>query len=101
MLNQKAFTTGEDSMCSFSGPKAPPPPPPPDNTAEEEAAAESRARMRRQQDLETTRLKEEAFEDRLQAYQGGRGRRSLLTGPRGGRGFALADNMMSKKTLGA
>tara|TARA_Y100000004_G_scaffold190240_1_gene247071 strand:- start:1329 stop:1595 length:267 start_codon:yes stop_codon:yes gene_type:complete len=88
-------------MCSFSGPSTPPPPPPPDNSAEEEAARESRRRMRLEQAQETKRLKEEAFENRLQAYTGKAGRASLLSGPRGGRGFALQDDMMSKKTLGA
>jgi len=88
-------------MCSFGGPSIPPPPPPPDNSAEEEAARASRKRLRAEQNNETKRLKEEAFENRLQAYTGKTGRSSLLSGPRGGKGFALSDDMMSKRTLGA
>jgi len=95
------FTEEGDNMCSFGGPKAPPPPPPEDNSEAEEAAAQSRKNMRVQQNNEANQLKKEAFEDRLQAYTGGRGRRSLLTGNRGGAGFALESSLMSKKTLGA
>ena len=36
---------------------------------------------------EKKRLKEQQFEERVAAYTGRRGRRSLLTGRRGGEGF--------------
>ena len=87
-------------MC-FSSPTIPAPPPPPDTSAQDEAAADERKRLRQQQNLETAKLKEAAFEDRLQAYYGKRGRGSLLTGQGGGKGFALETSLMSKKNLGA
>ena len=87
-------------MC-FSSPSIPAPPPQPDTSAQDEAAADERKRLRQQQNLETAKLKEEAFEDRLQAYYGKRGRGSLLTGQGGGKGFALETSLMSKKNLGA
>tara|TARA_A100001201_G_scaffold26739_3_gene29543 strand:- start:378 stop:644 length:267 start_codon:yes stop_codon:yes gene_type:complete len=88
-------------MCSFgSGPSAPPPPPPPDPAIEEQAKAE-RARMRKMQQEDANKLKQQQFEDAVAAYQAGRGRRSLLTGSGGGRGFEVASGLMTKKTLGA
>ena len=50
---------------------------------------------------EKTRIKQEQFEDRVAAYTGRRGRRSLLTGRRGGQGFEISAQLMSKPTLGA
>lgn len=92
---------GEDNMCSFGGgPKAPPPPPPPDPRIEEEAK-ERRRRERMKLQSETAALKQEQYEQRVAATYGRRGRRSLLTGSRGGRGFALEPRLMSKTTLGA
>ena len=87
-------------MC-FSSPSVPEPPKPPDTSEQEAAAAEDRKRLRQQQNLETAKLKEEAFQNRLQAYYGKRGRGSLLSGQGGGRGFALETSLMSKKSLGA
>ena len=79
-------------------PSAPPPPPPP---VEEESVKQQRARMRKQQEAERTANKQHAFEDRVAAYSGRRGRRSLLSGRRGGQGFEVSQNLMSKNTLGA
>jgi len=76
-------------MCA--GPFKPSPPPPPPPPVEEESVKQQRARMRKQQ----------AFEDRVAAYSGRRGRRSLLSGRRGGQGFEVSQNLMSKDTLGA
>ena len=79
-------------------PKAPPPPPPP---VEEESVREQRKRLRSQEMAEKKKLKAEQFEERVAAYTGRRGRRSLLTGRRGGQGFEIAATLMSKPTLGA
>ena len=75
--------------------------PPPAVVPEEEAAKESRRRIRAEQQSETTKLKEEAFESRVAAAYGRKGRRSLLTGARGGAGYDLGSTLKSKKTLGA
>jgi hypothetical protein len=86
-------------MCA--GPFKPsipsPPPPPP----EEESVKQQRLRMRKQEEAQRTANKQEAFEDRVAAYSGKVGRRSLLTGRRGGEGFELSSSLMSKDTLGA
>ena len=58
-------------------------------------------RLRSQEMAEKKKLKEEQFEDRVAAYTGRRGRRSLLTGRRGGEGFEISAQLMSKNTLGA
>ena len=79
-------------------PKAPPPPPPP---VEEESVRQQRKRLRTQEMAEKKQLKEKQFEERVAAYTGRRGRRSLLTGRRGGQGFEVAVDLMSKSTLGA
>lgn len=79
-------------------PKAPPPPPPP---VEEESVRQQRLRMRKQQDAERAANKQKAFEERVAAYSGRVGRRSLLQGRRGGQGFEIAARLMSKPTLGA
>ena len=79
-------------------PKAPTPPPPP---VEEESVRQQRKRLRSHEMAEKTRIKQEQFEDRVAAYTGRRGRRSLLTGRRGGQGFEISAQLMSKPTLGA
>ena len=79
-------------------PKAPPPPPPP---VEDESVRQQRKRLRSQEMAEKKRLKEQQFEERVAAYTGRRGRRSLLRGRRGGQGFEVSATLMSKPTLGA
>ena len=87
-------------MCNFGGgPSAPPPPPPPDPSIEEEAKAR-RKRERMKLQSETSALKEQQYEQRVAASYGKRGRRSLLSGSRGGKGFALEPKLMSKTILG-
>lgn len=79
-------------MCGSSGPSTPPPDP-----GEE---ARKRLAIKREQD-EATRLKRESYEDRVASVYGKRGRRSLISGNVGGRGFELSGDLMSKDTLGA
>ena len=62
---------------------------------------QQRKRLRSQEMAEKKRLKEQQFEERVAAYTGRRGRRSLLTGRRGGQGFEISAQLMSKPTLGA
>ena len=86
-------------MCA--GPFKPSPPPPPPPPVEEESVKQQRARMRKQQEAERTANKQKAFEDRVAACSGRRGRRSLLSGRRGGAGYEISSGLMSKDTLGA
>ena len=74
-------------------PKAPPPPPPP---VEEESVRQQRLRMRKQQDLKEKAKRKSNLKKELLHYSGRRGRRSLLTGRRGGQGFEIAADLMSK-----
>lgn len=80
-------------MCPSSGGGGTPPPDPGEEARKKQA-------IKREQD-EATRLKEEAYEDRVASVYGRRGRRSLLAGSKGGRGFELDRGLMSKDTLGA
>lgn len=92
--------TGEDKMCLPSGGSSAPPPPP-EPQVESESSKDARKRARQEALAEKARLKDEAYEQRVAATSGARGRRSLLTGPRqGGSGFALNAELMSKNTLG-
>jgi hypothetical protein len=86
-------------MCA--GPFKPSPPPPPPPIPEEESVRQQRERLRKQEQTDRSKLKQQQFEDRVAAYTGQRGRRSLLTGRRGGEGFNVNVSLMSKDTLGA
>ena len=87
-------------MCV--GPFKPPPmpdlPPPP---PEAESVRQQRERLRKQQQAERTKTKQQQYEDRVAAYTGRKGRRSLLTGRRGGQGHEIAGSLLSGTTLGA
>lgn len=92
--------TGEDKMCLPSGGSSAPPPPP-EPEVESQSSIDARKRARQEALAEKARLKDEAYEERVAATSGARGRRSLLTGRRqGGSGFALSSDLMSKNTLG-
>ncbi len=80
-------------MCLPGGGGGPPPPDPGE-------AARKRQALQREQ-AEASRLKEQAYRDRVQATYGRRGRASLLAGSKGGRGFELERGLLSKDTLGA
>ena len=83
-------------MCAGPFKPSKPAPPPEDKSAK---AMRQRERIRQQE--ETSKLKEQRYEERVAAAYGRMGRRSLLSGRRGGTGFQLQENLMSKKTLGA
>lgn len=90
-------------MCA--GPFKPKMPAQTGPTAEETDARESTRRAQRDALKEERRsaeqLKEEQLEITTAALAGRRGRRSLLTGRKGGGGFEVADTYKTKKTLGA
>jgi len=87
-------------MCGGGGSRAPAPPPPPDPRIAEEAK-EQRRRARLTEQRTTTELKNEQYEQRVNASYGRKGRRSLLSGSKGGQGFLLDKPLMSKDTLGS
>ena len=74
-------------------------------TVEETEARESSRKAQRQalqeERRKETQIKEDQLETTQAALAGRRGRRSLLTGRRGGGGFEVADKYTTKKTLGA
>ena len=90
-------------MCA--GPFKPKMPKPPQRTQAERDAIESSRRANRQALQEERRtagqLKADQLEITQAALAGRRGRRSLLSGRRGGRGFDLAEEYKTKQTLGA
>jgi hypothetical protein len=80
-------------MCPSSGGGGTPPPDP-------GAEARKKQALEREQ-AEATELKEKQYEERVASVYGRRGRRSLLSGSKGGSGFELDRGLMSKNTLGA
>lgn len=74
-------------------------------TAEQKEAKESARRAQRdalQEERRTAgQLKADQLEITQQALAGRRGRRSLLSGRRGGKGFELSEDYKTKTTLGA
>tara|TARA_B100000886_G_scaffold158237_1_gene107848 strand:+ start:501 stop:758 length:258 start_codon:yes stop_codon:yes gene_type:complete len=84
-------------MCVGGGSRPPPPPPPP---PQDESLRRQRAQARREELAERRKLKDEQFQDRVAQVAGQRGRRSLLTGRRGGQGFLVTADLQSKDTLG-
>ena len=56
---------------------------------------------KQRQQAEASRLKDEAYRERVQATYGRRDRASLLAGGKGGRGFEIERGLLSKDTLGA
>ena len=72
-----------------------PPPPPVDGTVRAQ-----REMARRKESAEREKMKEEQYQDTLSTLTGRRGRRSLLSGRRGGRGFQVAAGTTTRETLG-
>tara|TARA_R100000231_G_C5228594_1_gene135901 strand:+ start:313 stop:588 length:276 start_codon:yes stop_codon:yes gene_type:complete len=75
------------------------PPPPP--VTEDVQGKAIRKREREIANREATQLKNELFEKRVAQYATKFGGRNLLMGAKGGAGFALDQQMLSRKTLGA
>lgn len=72
-----------------------PPPPPVDGTVRAQ-----REMARRKELTEREKMKEEQYQDTLSTLTGRKGRRSLLSGRRGGRGFQVATGTTTRETLG-
>ena len=75
-------------------PKAPAPIP------EDASVAEQRARMRSDQQRQIAEDKQKQFEMRVAAYTGKQGRKSLLSGRKGGQGFQIQGDVQTRDTLG-
>jgi len=85
-------------MCSSGGSRPPPPPPPPPVDVSLRA---QRAASRRKEMAEKAKLKDERYQETLADIAGRRGRRSLLSGRKGGQGFASAMlEQVGRQTLG-
>ena len=82
-------------MCAGPFRPSKPPPPPAD-----EIGREKRVRERAAAQREKAELIQKTLEQRVATLTGKRKRRSLLTGRKGGQGFAVAPELMSKQTLG-
>ena len=74
-------------------------------TAEQKEAREASRKAQRQALQEERRTASQLKADQLETTQavlaGRRGRRSLLSGRRGGRGFDISEDYKTKTTLGA
>lgn len=77
-----------------------PKPKPPAPLPQDASVLAQRKRLREDQQRQITEDKQQTFEMRLQAYTGKQGKRSLLAGKKGGQGFEVAGNLMTKDTLG-
>ena len=82
-------------MCAGPFRPSKPPPPPAD-----EIGREKRVRERAAAQREKAELKQKTIDQRVATLTGKRKRRALLTGRKGGQGFAVAPELMSKQTLG-
>lgn len=85
-------------MCK-STPK--PPAPSPEEIAAQESARRAQREALKEERRTASQLKAEQTEITQAFLAGRRGRRSLLSGNRGGKGFDLSDNYKTKQTLGA
>ena len=78
-------------MCGGGGGYSPPPPPPP---------SPYEKTLRQQRLAEKAKLKDEQYQESVAALSGKRGRRSLLSGRKGGQGFLVSGELQTKNTLG-
>ena len=77
-------------------PKVKPPKPPPQDAS----VLAQRKRLREDQQRQIAEDKAQTLEMTLAAYMDKQGKRSLLTGKKGGQGFKVDSNLMTKDTLG-
>ena len=76
------------------------PPKPPAPLPEDASVLAQRKRLREEQQRQIELDKQKTFEMRLAAYTDKAGKRSLLTGRKGGQGFQIERGLMTKDTLG-
>jgi|TARA_R100001443_G_C3235385_1_gene149408 hypothetical protein len=86
-------------MC-VGGLLKPPKPRPPAPLPEDASVLAQRKRLREEQSRQIEADKQKTFEMRLAAYTDRAGKRSLLTGRKGGQGFQIEQGLMTKDTLG-
>jgi len=86
-------------MC-VGGLLKPPKPKPPAPLPEDASVLAQRKRLREEQARQIELDKQKTFEMRLAAYTDKAGKRSLLTGKKGGQGFQIDQSLMTKETLG-
>ena len=85
-------------MCGGGGGYSPPPPPPP--SPYEKTLRQQRIEARQNELAEKAKLKDEQYQESGAALSGKRGRRSLLSGRKGGQGFMVSGELQTKNTLG-
>jgi hypothetical protein len=77
-----------------------PKPKPPAPLPEDASVLEQRKRQRAEQQRQLTEDKQLQFEQRIAAFTGKQGKRSLMSGRTGGQGFKLDKTLMTRDTLG-
>ena len=85
-------------MCGGGGGYRPPPPPPP--SPYEKTLRQQRAEARRTELAEKAKLKDEQYQESVAGLAGKRGRRSLLSGRKGGQGFMVRADLQTRPTQG-
>ena len=85
-------------MCGGGGGYSPPPPPP--HSPYEKTLRQQRIEARQNELAEKAKLKDEQYQESVAALSGKRGRRSLLSGRKGGQGFLVSGELQTKNTLG-
>ena len=84
-------------MCGGGGGYKPPPPPP---SPYEKTLRQQRREARAEELAEKAKLKDERYQDSVATLSGKRGRRSLLSGRKGGQGFMVQGDIQTRNTLG-
>jgi len=84
-------------MCGGGGGYRPPPPPP---SPYEASMRQQRREARADALAEKAKQKEESYQQSVADLSGKRGRRSLLSGRKGGQGFLVQGDIQTRTTLG-
>ena len=85
-------------MWGGGGGYRPPPPPPP--SPYEASMRQQRREARADALAEKAKLKDEQYQEAVADLSGKRGRRSLLSGRKGGQGFMVQGDIQTRNTLG-
>tara|TARA_E500000178_G_scaffold348487_1_gene403668 strand:+ start:943 stop:1200 length:258 start_codon:yes stop_codon:yes gene_type:complete len=84
-------------MCGGGGYRPPPPPPP---SPMEKTLRQQRREARQDELKDKAKLKDEQYQQSVATLTGKRGRRSLLSGRKGGQGFMVSGDIQTRDTLG-